>query len=237
MCEVIPQDPPSTALGGGSQETGEGWSGKAWSGGEVPHDDKRSDTDTLCDNYLDKIEEVVTLYNDGQAATKVPVCGVVPRVPPAAALGRGSEELGNEQDADGRGSYHRKGLRLGTTARERAEQSRTLEPEIAANQVGSKDDDIVSCPSRVATKRRAKNGELRKGIAKTKGKAQRQQRDAFLEEKIARLEGQNARIECIDREVEQLRGEISRSPPGPPRRRLRQVFDALLAERELMCLR
>ena len=133
--------------------------------------------------------------------------------------------------------YHRKGLRLGTTARKRAEQSRKLEPEIVANQVGSKDDDIVSCPSRVATRRRAKNGELRKGIAKAKGKAKSQQRDAFLEEKIARLEGQNARIECIDREVEQLRGEIARSPPGPSRRRLRQVCDALHAERELMCIR
>ena len=39
-----------------------------------------------------------------------------------------------------------------------------------------------------AAGRRAKNGELRNGIAKAKGKAKSQQRDTFLEEKIARLD-------------------------------------------------
>ena len=99
VCEVTPQDPPSAALSGGSQETGEMWSGKAWSGGEVLHDDKRSDADTLFDNYLDEIEEVVTLYNDSQVATTAPVCGVVPRGPPTADDDLGSDEFARNGDA------------------------------------------------------------------------------------------------------------------------------------------
>ena len=93
----------------------------------------------------------------------------------------------------------------------------------------------TSCTSQ-ATRRRAKNGELREDIAKAesgKGRANAS-RLRMLEKHNARLEEQNARIRCIDIELKQLRVEIASTSLGPSRRRLRLERDALLAERELM---
>ena len=85
----------------------------------------KSGTDTIVDDYLSSIDKAVTLYNDSQgigskgqraqdavtgneigseeiarigaAASKEPACGVVPRVPPSADLGGGSQEPGKGQ--------------------------------------------------------------------------------------------------------------------------------------------
>ena len=119
--------------------------------------------------------------------------------------------------------------RVRSTAVEKEQRRRQQVLESSVNQVGSNEDGITSRPVREATRRRAKNGELRQDIAKTGGVTKAQQRIACLEE-------QNARIICIDGEVEQLRVEITGTPPGPSRRRLRQERDALLAERELMSI-
>ena len=110
------------------------------------------------------------------------------------------------------------------------------------------DDDIANCPSQVATRRRANNGELREDVAVTKsGKGHgppyterhtraKASRQHHLDKQNARLEGQIAGVECIDNELRWLRAEIATSPPGPSRRRRRLERDALLAERELMCM-
>ena len=106
--------------------------------------------------------------------------------------------------------------------------------------------------SQVATRRRAKNGELREVVAMTKsGKGhgppykelisgQRTRamasRQKYLDKHNARLGEQIARVECIDNELKQLRIIIAGLSLGPSRRSLRQERDALLAERELMCM-
>ena len=113
---------------------------------------------------------------------------------------------------------------------------------------GPIDGDIANCPSQVATRRRAKNGELREDVTVTKsGKGhgppytERHTRakassQHHLDKQNARIAGQIARVECIDNELRWLRAEIATSPPGPSRRRFRLERDALLAERELMCM-